>query len=225
MCGRYTLKENKEKLEEWFDADGEELDGIDPNYNVAPSQNMPVVGQNREGGRSLQNFRWGLLPFWAKEKKVGYSMINARAETLDTKRSYKLYFKEKRCLVPASGFYEWKGEEGNKTPHYIYPTHEPMFAFAGLYSVWESPNGSEQIPTYTIITTDANEKMKELHDRMPAMLLKNEWGKWLDPNNHDTDALKDLLDPFPDDAIAFYPVSKKVGNVRNNSEELIQPRE
>lgn len=225
MCGRYTLKENKDKLEEWFDADGEELDRLEPNYNVAPSQTMPVVGQNRDGGRSLQPFRWGLLPFWADEKNIGYSMINARAETLDSKKSYKPYFEKQRCLVPASGFYEWKGKKGDKTPHYIYPTHEPLFAFAGLYSLWKSPDGKEQIPTYTIITTDANEKMKELHDRMPAMLLKNEWDQWLDPNNHDMLALKELLDPFPDDAIAFYPVNKKVGNVRNNSEDLIRPKE
>ena len=225
MCGRYTLEEELDDLQEWFEARIREIEEYRKSYNVAPSQTMPVVGQNHEGDRSIMPFRWGLLPFWADEKKVGYSMINARAETLDTKRSFKPYFEKRRCLVPASAFYEWTGEKGNKQPYYIHPTHEPVFAFAGLYNVWTSPGGDEKIPTYTIITTDANEKMSRLHDRMPAMLLKEEWDFWLDPENHDTKALKEMLDPFPDDAIDFYPVSKKVNNVRNNSEELVEPVE
>lgn len=225
MCGRYTMKEKKEDLEAWFDATVEDLENLQPNFNVAPSQTMPVVGQNTEGSRSILPFRWGLLPFWAKETKVGYSMINARAETLDTKKSFRPYFEKHRCIVPASGFYEWKGEKGSKTPHYIFPTHDPMFAFAGLYNVWKSPDGKEKVPTYTIITTDANEKMMNLHDRMPAMLLKEEWSEWLDPGNQNTGALKELLKPFPDDALDYFEVSKKVGNVRNNSEELIKPKE
>jgi putative SOS response-associated peptidase YedK len=221
MCGRYNLTESQSHLEEWFKAVMEDDEGFQPNYNVAPTHNMPVVGQNLEGKRTIQRFRWGLLPFWAKDTKVGYSMINARAESVDTKRSFKPYFKKYRCLVPASGFYEWKGKKGNKTPYLIHPTHEPVFAFAGLYSVWKS--GDEKVPTYTIITTDANKKMEQLHDRMPVMLLKEEWDRWLDPDNNDTDALKELLRPFPDDAIDFYQVSKDVNNVRNNSEELINP--
>lgn len=221
MCGRYTLIEGDEELEAWFDAVMEQGEEHGPNYNVAPTHNMPVVGQNKEGKRTIQKFRWGLLPFWAKEKKVGYSMINARAESVDSKKSFKRSFERYRCLIPASGFYEWKGEKGNKTPYYIHPTHEPMFAFAGLYNVWESPEG-EKIPTYSIITTDANEKMKDLHDRMPVMLLKEEWDEWLDPENHNTKALKDLLNPFPDDAIGYYQVSKDVNNVRNNSKELLE---
>ena len=221
MCGRYTLIESDENLEAWFDAVMEEVEEYGPNYNVAPTHNMPVVGQNREGQQTIQQFRWGLLPFWAKDKKVGYSMINARAESVDTKKSFKRSFERYRCLIPASGFYEWKGEKGNKTPYYIHPTHEPMFAFAGLYNVWKSPEG-EKIPTYSIITTDANQKMKDLHDRMPAMLLKEEWNEWLDPDNHNTQALKELLNPFPDDAIDYYQVSKAVNSVKNNSEELLE---
>ncbi len=221
MCGRYTLIESDEDLEAWFEAVIKEIEEVGPNYNVAPTHNMPVVGQNREGQRTIQQFRWGLLPFWAKEKKVGYSMINARAESVDTKKSFKRSFERYRCLIPASGFYEWKGQKGNKTPYYIHPTHEPMFAFAGIYNVWESPEG-EKIPTYSIITTDANEKMSDLHDRMPVMLLKEEWDEWLNPENHNTKALKQLLTPFPDDAIDFYQVDKAVNNVRNNSEELLE---
>jgi putative SOS response-associated peptidase YedK len=222
MCGRYSLNNSKEELKEWFDADSFEPDTIQPNFNAAPTDTMPVTGENEKGRRSIQPFRWGLLPFWAEEKDIGYSMINARAETIDTKRSYKPSFRKYRCLVPASGFYEWKNKEGEKIPYFIYPTHEPMFAFAGIYNVWKSPDG-ERIPTYTIITTDANEKIKNLHDRMPVILLKEEWGEWLDPANHDTDSLKELLRPFPEDALDYYRVSKKVSNVRNNSKELIEP--
>lgn len=222
MCGRYTLDEDKQELESWFDAVLKDFDEFGPNYNVAPSHNMPVVGENRNGERTIRPFRWGLIPFWAKKENVSYSMINARGESLDSKKSYKKSFRQYRCLVPASGFYEWKGEKGNKTPYYIHPTHEPMFAFAGLYNVWESPKG-EQVPSYTIVTAKANRKMSELHDRMPAMLLKEEWNEWLDPDNHDTSGLKELLKPFPDDAIDFYQVGKGVNSVRNNSPELLEP--
>lgn len=226
MCGRYTLKENKEQVAGWLDAVMEGFEDYEPDYNVAPSKEMPVmVTKEKTRERLLYPFRWGLLPFWAKEEKTSYSMINARAESLATKKSFKPSFESQRCIVPASGFYEWKGEKGDKTPYYIYPTHESLFAFAGLYNVWRSPDGKTRIPTYTIITTDANRTMEELHDRMPAMLLREEWDEWLDRDNHDTGALQELLRPFPDDALAYYPVSKAVNNVRNNGPELIERAE
>lgn len=221
MCGRYTLKEDEEKLEDWFDAVARGFEGFGPNYNVAPSQKMPVVGENRKGERTIRPFRWGLIPFWAKKKKISYSMINARGESLDAKKSYQQPFRQYRCLIPASGFYEWKGPEGDKTPYYIYPTHEPLFSFAGLYNVWESPEG-EKIPSFTIVTTEANRKLNGLHDRMPVILLKEEWKQWLDPGNRDIVGLKELLRPFPDDAIDFYEVGKAVNNIKNNSPELIE---
>lgn len=223
MCGRYTLNEDMKDLVEWFDADRVELNELQPSFNVAPSHMMPVVGENEEGRRSILPFRWGLLPFWADEKDISYSMINARAETLDSKRSYKPYFQKYRCLVPASGFYEWKGEKGEKQPYYIYPKEEPVFAFGGIYNVWHSPEGDENIPTFTIITTSANDSLKALHDRMPAILMKDEWPEWLDPDNNDMKALKELLKPYPDDAIEFHSVSKRVNSVQNNSKELIEP--
>lgn len=224
MCGRYTLHEDLGKLQKWYGAKPKDLENIDFNYNVAPTANMPVIGENRDGERSIRRFRWGFIPFWADEKNSDYSMINARAESLDSKRSYKGSFERYRCLIPASGFYEWKGEKGNKTPYYIHPTHEPVFSFAGIYNVWESPDG-EKIPSYAIITTNANDKISELHKRMPAMLLKEEWEEWLNPENHDTKGLKELLDPFPNDAIDYYKVGEAVNNVRNNSEDLITPAE
>jgi len=221
MCGRYTLMKEKAELEGYFDAVMEDFESFGPNYNVAPTHTMPVVGANEDGHRTIRPFRWGLLPFWAKEQKVSYSMINARGESVDSKKSYKGSFKRKRCLVPASGFYEWTGKKGNKTPYYIYPTHEELFSFAGIYNVWESPEG-DKVPTYSIITTQANKKMSELHDRMPVMLLEEEWDEWLDPGNQNTKALKELLQPFPDDGIGFHQVDKAVGKVKNNSKELIQ---
>ena len=224
MCGRYVLKEDRPAMEDWFDASFEEFEDFSPNYNVAPTDTMPVVGQSREGRRSIHPFRWGLLPAWAKEENVGYRMINARDDSVATKKSYQRSFRKYRCLVPASGFYEWTGEKGNKTPFYFYPTHEPMFAIAGLYSVWKSPKG-EKINTYTIVTTDPNETMEGIHDRMPAMLLKEEWDQWLDPGNHDTRALKELLHSFPDDAIGYYRVSQEVNNVCNKGKELTEPIE
>src|SRR5699024_77800 len=221
MCGRYTLFEEKEDLEEHFDATMEGVEEYGPNYNVSPTHRMPVAGANEDGERTLRRFRWGLLPFWAEDKNVSYSMINARAESVDQKKSYKRSFRRHRCLIPASGFYEWKGKKGHKTPYFIYPTHEDLFAFAGIYHVWESPEG-QKVPTYSIITTEANEAMSELHDRMPAMLLKEEFEEWLDPTNADTAGLKELLRPFPDDAIGFYEVSKAVNKGSNKSEELVE---
>jgi len=148
-------------------------------------------------------------------------MINARSESVNSKKSFKRSFERHRCMVPAIGFYEWKGEKGNKTPYYIFPTHEELFTFAGIYSVWKSPKG-EKVPTYSIITTEANNTMTELHDRMPVMLLKEEFDEWLDPTNRNASGLKELLKPFPDDAIGFHEVGKAVGKVQNNSKKLIE---
>lgn len=224
MCGRYTLVEDPENLALWFEAVFEEIESMEPNYNVAPTHIMPVVRQIEQDYRAIERYSWGLLPYWAKERKSGYNMINARAETLNSKRSFKVYFENQRCLVPASGFYEWKGNKENRIPFYIYPTHEPVFAFAGLYNLWISPAG-ETVPSYTIITTRANEKMANLHNRMPAVLLKEEWSSWLDPDNHNTGALQDLLNPLPDDALDYYTVSREVNNVKNNNPELLERTE
>jgi putative SOS response-associated peptidase YedK len=223
MCGRYTLKEKTKDLSARLGAKCTESDeNLTPTYNAAPTQRLPIVRQAARQGRVMEAYRWGLLPAWAKDTNAGYNLINARAESLDSKRSFKPSFKSQRCLVPASGFYEWKGNRGNKTPYYIYPTNAPFFAFAGLYSVWKSPEG-EEVPTYTIVTTKANSKMRELHDRMPAILLQDEWDLWLDPNFDDAKALTELLDPFPVDAIDYFQVSRQVNNVRNNSPKLIEP--
>lgn len=223
MCGRYTLDKARKDLAAYYGAESKEEEEIESSFNVAPTSAMPVIGNFTRSGRTMQKFRWGLLPTWAEEKITKYSMINARAETVDSKKSYKQHFRQHRCLVPASGFYEWRREsDGTKTPFYIYPEHEELFSFAGLYNVWKSPDGKETIPTYLIITCEANSKMQQVHNRMPVMLLKEEWSEWLDPILDDVAMLKGILNPFPEDALGLYRVSREVNNARNNSLDLIR---
>lgn len=221
MCGRYVLKATIQDLQQNYEALPDELFTVEPNYNVAPSQNMPVVVQ-KEGVRILDKYRWGLIPFWAESIKTGYSMINARAESLSTKKSFSRPFSSQRCIVPASGFYEWKKAGSSKVPHFITSKQSPLFHFAGLYEQWKDES-DQTVNSYTIITTTANKPMSELHNRMPAMLLPNEFDTWLDPSNSDINMLQDLLRPWPDDDIQFHRVSQDVNNVRNSGEYLIEP--
>lgn len=220
MCGRYVLRATLQQLNEQYQADSKRL-FVEPNYNVAPSQNMPVIVQ-KEGKRILDKYRWGLIPFWADSIKTGYSMINARSESLASKKSFSRPFACQRCIVPATGFYEWKKVGSSKVPHFITSKQSPLFHFAGLYEHWKDENDLT-VNSYTIITTTANEPMKELHDRMPAMLLPDEFDTWLDPLNKDTNMLQDLLRPWPDDDIQYYRVPQEVNNARNSGEHLVEP--
>ncbi len=221
MCGRYVLKATLQELERKYGAVPEGTYSFDANYNVAPSLPMPVVLE-REGRRLIAPHRWGLIPFWADSVNTGYSMINARAESLAQKKSFSKPFRSQRCVVPASGFYEWQKTGSGKIPHYITLKSSPLMTFAGLYEEWTSPEG-EVIPSFTIITTEANKTVQELHDRMPAMLLDEELDAWLNPGNSDLSALHDLLRPWPDNDIRFYRVGQEVNNARNSGEHLIEP--
>lgn len=221
MCGRYVLKSTLQQLQEQYDAVPAGVFSINPNYNVAPSLHMPVIFE-KDGERIADRYRWGLVPFWADSVNTGYSMINARAESLNKKRSFSRPFQSQRCIVPANGFYEWLKAGSSKIPHFITSKTSPLLHFAGLYEQWKSPK-SEQVKSFSIITTKANEPVSELHDRMPAMLLPEEFDTWLNPKNDDITALQDLLRPWPDDDIEFYRVSEKVNNVRNNGEHLTEP--
>ena len=221
MCGRYVLKSSLQQLKEKYGAVPEGTYSLDANYNVAPSTDMPVVVQ-KENRRILDRYRWGLIPFWAKEENTGYSMINARSESLSSKKSFSKPFASRRCVVPANGFYEWMRSGGEKVPHYITQKSSDIMNFAGLYETWKSGEG-KTVQSFTIITTAANNTVSELHDRMPAMLLDNEMAEWLDPSNHDTKALGDLLRPWPEDDIQFHRVGKEVNNARNKGEQLIHP--
>ena len=221
MCGRYSLFKFLEQLESYFGATVA-YDDFEPNYNAAPTQELPVVYQ-RDDDRLIDTLRWGLIPSTVDEKP-DYLNINARGESLERKWPFKIPFQRgMRCLVPANGFYEWKGPKGDKQPYHIIPEEMPLFAFAGLYDIWESESGSRTL-SYTIITTDAGDKMEELHDRMPAILLEEEFDAWLDPTFTDTDEVKSMIRPLPDDQYRYYPVSKAVNSYKNNNPELVEPQ-
>ncbi len=216
MCGRYTLTVNIKTVAETFGV--EPTLETEPRYNVAPTQG--VVSILRNGSAHLALLQWGLIPSWAKDELIGSKMINARAETLAEKPSFKRLLRSKRCLIVADGFYEWKKEQGGKTPMYITLKDKEPFAFAGLWDVWHSPDG-EQLRTCTIITTQPNAVVAPIHDRMPAMLLPDDRDLWLDTAIQDEQALLPLLAPYPADLMTVRPVSRLVNNPRVEGAELL----
>jgi putative SOS response-associated peptidase YedK len=217
MCGRYTLTYDIETIARAFNV--APTIETQPRYNIAPTQNIVTIMRN--GTDQLALLRWGLIPSWAKEESIGSRMINARAETLNEKPSFKRLLDAKRCLVIADGFYEWQQEQkGPKTPMYIsMQNHEP-FAFAGLWDVWKNPQG-EQVRTCTIITTQPNEVVASIHNRMPAILAREVREEWLDPAQHDTGFLQSLLAPYPADQMTARPVSRLVNDPKKEGAELL----
>lgn len=219
MCGRFTLTETIQKLQMAFEFEysgGE----IVPRYNIAPSQNILTVIGNGEQ-RIGKQMKWGLVPSWAKDEKIGFKMINARAESIDSKPSFKTPFKRKRCLILADGFYEWRKTEEGKQPYRFIMKDEEPFALAGVWDTWNK--GGNPLMSCTIITTDPNEVTEEVHDRMPVILKKSDFEDWLNPNFNDTDYLKSLLVPYPAEKMDKYPVSSKVNSPKNELAELISP--
>jgi putative SOS response-associated peptidase YedK len=218
MCGRYTLRTPVETLVERFEIN-EYPSSITPSYNIAPSQGVAaVIAEN--GKRKLEMLHWGLIPSWAKDPEVGNKMINARAETVAEKPSYRKAFKERRCLILADGFYEWQKTDSGKQPFYIRMEDESPFAFAGLWESWQ--NGRE-IRSCTIITTSPNEVAAQVHNRMPVILHPEDYEMWLDPDFDEREPLTTLLKPFPAEAMEAYPVSRKVNRPANNDPEVIEP--
>jgi putative SOS response-associated peptidase YedK len=232
MCGRYVSSSQPDEIAKYFGAELSEslakADDPEPNFNVAPTTNVFVVLETGET-RRVDVARWGLVPSWAKDLSIGARMINARAETLATKPAFKRAFERKRCIIPADGFYEWKKLAGQKQkqPMYIHRADGDRFAFAGLWELWRNPEAPDDPPlrTCTIITGQPNEKVAEIHDRMPVMLPPDAWSTWLDHDNHDLDTLGRLLVPAPASLIAMHPVSTAVNNVRNKEPSLIDPAE
>lgn len=229
MCGRFIQTANPEKIRAILpdiQVDDAAADGFRPRYNIAPTQDVLTV-LNTPPPR-LTTTRWGLIPPWAKDAGIGNRMINARAETIGSKNAFRKPFERHRCIVPADGFYEWTKEPGQKVkqPWYIHrPDGEP-YAFAGLWETWRGADReSEPMRSCTIITTSANEPMSKLHDRMPVILPPSAWDTWLDPENHDTEALGQLLVPAPPEIITFHPVSTEVNNARNQGAHLLDPVE
>lgn len=208
MCGRYTSEGvDVAKLVERFDAE-KKLEEFQPNHNIKPTQSAPTVIE-KDGKRELHLMQWGLIPFWAKDPKIGNKMFNARSETVGEKPSFKNLFKRKRCLVPATGFYEWKPEGRGKVPYRFTVGDHEVFGFAGLYDSWRTPSG-EMLYTYTIITTTANELVTHAHDRMPVILPRDKEEAWIDPSVEDPFFLQSLLEPYPAELMAMSKVEGKL---------------
>ena len=218
MCGRFVLCSPAKTIIEEFNVDKAAFEYI-PSYNVAPTQNVVIV--KKDGTRILTQYKWGLIPSWAKDPGIGHSMINARAETVADKPSFSSSFKNQRCLVIADGFYEWKKGKV-KIPVYIRLKSGKPFGFAGVYSIWKSPKG-EEIRTCAIITTEANEVVSPFHDRMPAIISKEHYDYWLDPNSYDKEKLLSFLKPYNPEAMELYTVSKKVNSPSCNAPDNISP--
>jgi putative SOS response-associated peptidase YedK len=218
MCGRYAIVlVGDGTLQRRFSLE-EMLDDPQPRFNVAPTQTLPVVVRNSPN--HIEMMRWGLIPFWAKDASIGSRMINARAETVAEKPSFRRSLRSQRCLVPASGFFEWKRGGDAKTPHFIHLPDEPLFAFAGLYDSWQDPDG-QTVQSYTILTTTPNDLMADIHNRMPVILRREDEDEWLDPENTETEHLLPLLRPYPASEMEAYPVSKMVNSPRNDQPDIL----
>jgi putative SOS response-associated peptidase YedK len=234
VCGRYVVSHTADDLAEEFGVDRFDVrERLEPDFNVAPTKNVYAVlaRNNRDdpdspAQRRLTTVRWGLVPSWAKDVAIGNRMINARVETAAEKPAFRRAFTRRRCLLPADGFYEWRGEEkGKKQPFYIHP-RQGVLAMAGLYEIWRDPAKADDDPdaflwTATILTTDATDDVGEIHDRMPMLVTPDKFSAWLDPDNSDKDQLRELLEPAVPGVLAAYPVSTQVNNVRNNGPHLV----
>ncbi len=218
MCGRYAIVLAEDgSLQRRFSLE-ELLDDPAPRYNVAPTQTLPVVV--RHSPNHLAMMRWGLIPSWAKDPSIGNRMINARAESVAEKPAFRRPFRSQRCLVPASGFFEWKREGTGKQPYFVHLTDEPLFAFAGLYDIWHDPQG-QAVHSYTILTTDANDLMAPIHNRMPVILAREDEDDWLDPDISEPERLLPLLRPYPARAMEAYPVSRAVNSPMHDAPDVL----
>ena len=220
MCGRFTLTADPEMIKRAFSLDSVP-DLIQPRYNIAPSQPVAVI--TNENPHKLTFHRWGLVPSWAKDPKMGNRLINARAETAYEKPSYRAAFKRRRCLIPADGFYEWqKRGEKDKVPMYIHLKNRELFAFAGLWEVWHGPEG-EELRTCTILTTAPNDLVRPIHNRMAVILDKADYGDWLSPEEKPSGELMPLLRAYDADQMGVYEVSRSVNNPYNDTPQLVEP--
>ncbi len=225
MCGRFFNKLPASETARIF-ATRNPLPNYPVRYNIAPTDDVLAVRFNaKTGERSLDLLRWGLVPHFAKDLKGGARNINARAETLERVPAFRDAFLRRRCLIPASGFYEWQKRDDDKVPYAIVPREGPLFAFAGLWENWRDRATAEApwIRTCTIVTGEPNALVAPIHDRMPVILPESAWPLWLGESAADPDALKALLTPFPADAMAAYRVSARVGSVKNDDAALIEP--
>lgn len=223
MCGRYSLTHSAEQIAARFNVD---VPGkITPRYNVAPTDEMPVVrsdGDEQTPKRAVANLRWGLIPFWADDTSMGYRMINARSETAANKPAFRAAFSRRRCLVVTDGFYEWVEKEGDKYPIRITVGDDGLGAFAGLWERWEGDDG-EVIESYTILTTDADPVIQPLHDRMPVWAPKDHWDAWLFGDDGPEQVLDSMIEHFPAHRVGYRPVSRQLNRPGNEGPQLWEP--
>jgi putative SOS response-associated peptidase YedK len=220
MCGRFVRNSPVSAVARRFRVQQTSSPVLAPSYNIAPSKEIIIV--NDQGARQLVLCRWGFVPFWAKDLSIGDRMINARAETVATKPAFRSAFRKNRCLVVADGFYEWQKQGRKKYPFYIRLKSGRPFGFAGLYSAWTSPTG-DRVCTCTIITTEANEVLKPIHDRMPVILPEEKEDLWLDPSLTEEAILLPLLTPYPAEEMEAFEVSTRVNSPSNDSQDNVKP--
>ncbi len=226
MCGRFVTASSSERIAEFFGASFDAAaDPVRPNYNVAPTTEVRAVTADASGARVLQPFRWGLVPSWATDATGAAKMINARAETVASKPVFKGLFRKHRLLVPMDGFYEWQRADGTKRPMFIHRADGEPLAIAGLWAAWRDPAAPEERPwlhSCALITTAANQMMSAVHDRMPVILPRSVWDRWLDPTNQDVGDLHGMLRAAPERLLTMHEVSPAVNSVRNNFPELVE---
>lgn len=215
MCGRYHLADIKGLHARYKTKN--DLPELKPNYNVAPGQFNPVV--DRESPNKLELMKWGLIPSWAKDQKIGYKMINARSETVTQKPSFRKSFKVRRCLIPSNGFYEWDKKGGTKKPYHFFLKDISIFSFSGLWDEWKNPLG-QTVRSYTILTTTPNKIVESFHDRMPVIIDKKDEETWLNSDSTEIE-LMSLLKPYPAQNMDYYEISTMINSPRNQGRELI----
>lgn len=228
MCGRFVSVTGPDGLMRFFLLDERHGEDLPPRYNIAPSQSVYAVVEHADR-RALVTFRWGLVPHWADDPKIGSRLINARAETVATKPAFRSSFARKRCLIPADGFYEWTApsESARRLPHYVHREDQAPMAFAGLWASWRDPASPDAAPlrTCTIITAPAGPQVAGLHDRMPAMLPAETWATWLDPDCDDRELLTDVLAEASAEGVTAHRVTTAVNSPRNDHPGLVEPIE
>jgi putative SOS response-associated peptidase YedK len=235
MCGRYVSATKPDELARYFSAltsetlvnDAGGTTGLPDNYNVAPTNDVYGVVADKDGERRLTAFQWGLVPSWAKDTKIGSKLINARSETIRTKPAFRSAVAKRRCIIPATGFYEWKATPGEKAkrPFFIHRADGEPLAFAGLWERWRDPNDPDGpwLFSCTIVTTTANETMQPIHDRMPVILPASAWDTWLSRDVTDAEVVERLMIPAPVSLLTMHEVSTTVNSVRNKGSELVDP--
>jgi putative SOS response-associated peptidase YedK len=221
VCGRFTLFSGSDEVSAYFKLSQKVV--IEADYNIAPGQNILAILRCSDDSLVGQKFHWGLIPSWAKDKKIAYRMINTRAETIDKKTAFMRAFKKRRCIIVMDGFFEWLKKDQDKQPYYVEKKDHGLLGIAGIWENWQG-TGEKVIKSCSIITTSANAKMVAIHDRMPVILQQSDFATWLNIDVFCLDELKQLLKPYPLNELVYYPVSRKVNNARYKSGDAIAPR-